>query len=394
MKVAAINSNLNIINNTVLKVTNKNYTNLTFGTQDTFERSKQNTDKQAELFKILENKRKSLAQEASLIDKNLPVIEQIKIRESLISKMDNLESQYEMINKMLSKSDSNHVQEDYEIISEYIKALMNMPPNKGFNRIVGYNNIKNALTNNFIMGKILKSKLSSGNDVIVPDIMVFYGPTGCGKTTFAKALAEESQSNIFPVIDLSEKDNDKAFDEIKKDAIKAQEIYKNNNKQRSIIVVNEAEVLFDDINNPKIHELINFCNDCSERYKCTLFLTTNYPKYITKGIFKNNNIKTLTIGLEAPNREISKGVFVKALNDYQLDKKLTDNEINDIILKLFAHNNERYSSSNIISIVESTKLRNKNPDKNDFYKSLRQVLPSITPDQLEDYENFKEYIDK
>ena len=60
---------------------------------------------------------------------------------------------------------------------------------RGFDRIAGYEKEKNILQKYFING-ILKEK--NGEKVDIPNAVLFFGPTGNGKTTFARAFAAET----------------------------------------------------------------------------------------------------------------------------------------------------------------------------------------------------------
>lgn len=69
---------------------------------------------------------------------------------------------------------------------------------KGFSQIGGYNDIKNKLQILFI-DKLDDEKAGKYLVEPIPNAIMFFGPTGCGKTTFANALAQEADCNIVTI---------------------------------------------------------------------------------------------------------------------------------------------------------------------------------------------------
>ena len=81
---------------------------------------------------------------------------------------------------------------------EIIRRREQLAGKFGLSKLAGYSEEKNILQQIFIdplddekAGKIPNKK--------IPNAILFYGPTGCGKTTFAKALADETMCKFEPL---------------------------------------------------------------------------------------------------------------------------------------------------------------------------------------------------
>lgn len=146
---------------------------------DTFE-------KQESYIKTLENTYENLmARHKKMLEgKNTTQAERIE----LAAQMSRLTSQYAQLNDILNNSSIDNFDKDEKALLNYLLGLQNIGKNRGFNRIVGYNDIKDNLTNDFILKTMAKARTSQKTDV--PNAFLFFGPAGCGKTTFAHALAE------------------------------------------------------------------------------------------------------------------------------------------------------------------------------------------------------------
>lgn len=163
----------------------KNSQNATSFNGDTFERK---TDK----FNSLEEKYGNIKKNLALLkqEKNVPR----KVREGLTMELLKTISEISGFNEILSQSDPKNYDKDYEILLNYYLTTKNLSKERGFNRIAGYNDVKENLNTDFIMKVMGRARTSQETDA--PNAFLLYGPTGCGKTAFATALAEQSLSNV------------------------------------------------------------------------------------------------------------------------------------------------------------------------------------------------------
>lgn len=165
-------------------------------------------------------------------------------------------------------------------------AQASIKAKRGFARIAGYEEEKAGMDKYYI-SKIKREQ--QGEDVDVPGGVLFFGPTGCGKTTFANAFAEQTGCPIEEVeFGGKQEIKDRKFiihlNEIKQ---KAQEQFEKT-RVRTIVLIDEI----DSIINKKssiLKEFNNFLIECSKKFHCTVFATTNNPFRIALDMSKQTN---------------------------------------------------------------------------------------------------------
>ncbi len=298
-----------------------------------------------------------------------------------------LNKDYEALNSILDKTSSINYSQDALIISKFIEQMSRLSKDKGFNKIAGYDDIKNYLYNEFVLKVMAKEKTSQGANV--PNAFLFYGPTGCGKTLFAKALAQQTLSNVISVESSAGNSEEETFDTIIKYAQEAKENYENNDKkQRTIIILNEAEfLLYED--SPVLDKFREFLQNCAKDYKCTMFLTSNYPLDIDKSIL-SNEITPYKLYVREPNRDDAEKIIEKRLETLQ--RKPIDTQ--KLLDKLFENSNEIYSNAQIENIIDNAVLINKEPELNDYIRGIQVfgIIPSIKKDDIERYQEVREQL--
>ena len=186
---------------------------------------------------------------------------------------------------------------DNRIILDYMHRIDNMKQmDYGFERIYGYEKEKEYLRREFGIKKMALAKTSIGEKVDVPNAILFYGVTGVGKSTFAKALAEQMMANIINIqCDIFDDENEQMA-KILQAANKSKEVYETSGekKQRSFLIIDEANELLEN------NKFAQFLKDCSKKYKCTVFMTTNHPFDIPSSVLDSI---PLTVGLEPPDEQ-------------------------------------------------------------------------------------------
>ena len=344
------------------------YTNpLSFG-NDSFKKNDNTFDETAKLRKRYEQINQERMKK--VYDSSL------ESQEELMRENERTLREYKKINEILDKSDKQNYSKDLDIISKFLDAMDNIEKNKGFNRISGYEEIKEKLKEEFILSTIMKDRTSQGADV--PNIVLFYGPSNNGKTTFAQALAEQSLSNIVTVSG----GEDDAMELIKDYAEESLKNYnESTDKKRTIIVVNEAELLANECSFD-IEKFKNFIKDCSSKYKCTLFLTSNTPLFIDNDILAQTNFK---VPVGTADRKTCKEIIVDNFNTLNIKP---EGNIDNLVNAFFVNPEKFYANGDIVNILRSTLQDKPNATISDFIKTLKKY--EKTTISVEDINNFEE----
>lgn len=206
---------------------------------------------------------------------------------------------------------------------------------QGWAKVAGNERTKKLLEENFIQ----KLALEQGNaEVNMPNGVLFYGPRSTGKTLFARAFAEQAKCN-YVEINMLKSDNEKILTDLLQAAEDSKKIYEDNNKKRTIILLDEFDAIanipenqnIDRINKNKeiVANLRSFLSDCAEKYKCTVFMTTNYPKDIDAELLSPKRVpRAMQIYLGPPEKEDVTEIFkfyLKNATDQPIDhSKLAD----------------------------------------------------------------------
>ena len=143
----------------------------------------------------------------------------------------------------------------------------------------------------------------AGMEADVPNSILFYGPIGTGKTTFVRAIANETDCELIEMNPETENFRIEVQDKLEE----ARERYLNEGK-RTIIAINEIEAHLEDIksNYKNIVKMKSWLDNCAKlptdnlqnAYATTFFFTTNHPLEISDEILpREEKIKKL-ISLE------------------------------------------------------------------------------------------------
>lgn len=230
------------------------------------------------------------------------------------------------------------------------EELLKVKKNKGWDKISGYFSEKEALNSGFMQAVGLEKAGNKEIGELIPNGILFFGPTGNGKTTFAKAFAEQSKC----ILEETMPGTSDFMDNLYKIAEKSKETFKKTN-QRTIILMDE----FDSIglkaelggNKALIGQLKAFMATCANKYKCTLFLTTNNPQDIDPILLADERTP-LRVFLDPPNNENASHVFQHYLEGKsKVSKNIDTNRLADELLKPRAEG--AFSNSRIRTIVEN-----------------------------------------
>lgn len=242
-------------------------------------------------------------------------------------------------------------------ILEANKSISQKTKKSGYEKIAGYSDVKQELNNIFI--KPIK-KFNAGKNVELPNLILFYGPQGCGKTLFSNALIDETKCNIIE-LDLC-RDANENIKNLKKAIVDAEINYKKDNIY-SIIKIDELDMLLDDTK--EILADIDL-NTISKNHFCTIVATTNFPKNINKALIPDTGFKSIYIA-PAENSNIQ-DILKLYLNDLENIKEAHINikELANYIQSSASPN--LYSNARIVRILQQIIMKHNSEITTDIIK--------------------------
>ena len=247
--------------------------------------------------------------------------------------------------------------------------------NHAMGRIAGYDGVKSLLDIIYI------TPVKNKEEKIVPNLIMFYGPSGLGKTAMGVAMAEDAGTK-FVSKTLGMGNKRKTLDWIKKRLEEGAQNY-DNTKRFSIIQLNE----FDDFlnNEPELlEEFLQLIDNSAKKYHSTIFLTTNNPLLINEKILKKVDV-TIPIGVASKN-DIYKIV------DYYVNNKEIEGYNLDEIVEEFEKVKPEYIYSNAqIEHIITRMLPKTQCTQDDLKKAIHSEKPRITKEINDEFENQFKY---
>ncbi len=266
-----------------------------------------------------------------------------------------------------------------KIVSKAKEDLINKTKsNHALGRIAGYAGTKALLNTVYI------TPVKNKDENVVPNLLLFYGPSGLGKTAIGSAIAEDAGTK-FKNKTIGMGDAKKIIEWIKKRLEEGEENY-NTNKRFSIIQLNEFDDFLND-NPDLLDEFLELIDNSAKKYHTTIFLTTNNPLLINKKILDKVEL-TIPMGVASKNdiREIVQYyVNNREIDGYNLDE-ITDEFEN-------VKPDYMYSNAQIENIIEK-KLPKNQCSQNDFINTIRSIKPCITKEINEKFENEQKILEK
>lgn len=258
---------------------------------------------------------------------------------------------------------------------------------KGWDKIAGRDDLKTKMAEIFI-DKLRQEK--AGYEVNMPNGILLYGPPGTGKTRFAQAFAEEANCN-FVSIDTLQDDSDILTD-LKAALKQARKVYNSPEtpKKRTIILLDDFNSIAElsdeekaelaakaiDYEDTNVGQLVEYLNDCAEKYKATIFMTTNHPRRIDSEILREKLVPH-QIFLGPPLTMDTAKMFKYHLNGFTADEPINYLELGREVCKaLVSH--QAYSSQGIVNVVEYAKEHSRGSKITE--SALLDAIDHVKPD--------------
>lgn len=317
----------------------------------------------------------------------ITIDEQQKVVDLLKDRIEEIKKGNETQEKLLKTEQALlRAEKKLEIAKEISK---NKKSHIGFDSIAGYDEEKFILTNSFIN---LIEEEKSGEIVDIPNGILFFGPIGNGKTSFAKAFAQSAGCEFDKAKPDKTAHTKKAreetfFKNLLEKAEVAQKHFLTTGK-RTIILADEFD-RYANNNSSITGKLKKFLSDCSEQYHCTVFATTNNPLNIALEVRAEERMP-VKVCIDPPDNINAALVFKHYLSG------LPNINMNEINLEELAKElcsvlpDAAFNNSQIEDICKTCAKNHDKITQNDLLYNIRIAQPSIDKKDLEKYKNEKE----
>lgn len=310
-----------------------------------------------------------------------------------------LKRQLEDAKKATAAEKESAVLEEQKInkLKEEQQILTKREAGKGWNKIAGYENLKNQMEETFI-NKLALEK--AGYEVSMPNGIMLYGQHGTGKTRFAEAFAQQADCN-FVEIDTMQ-DNDDILQDVRSSLKEAKKLYKSSEtpQKRTVILLDDFNAIAQlsekekqelqnnnyDFEDTAVGQLAEYLSDCASKYKTTIFMTTNHPRKIDSELL-NQDLIPYQIFLGPPNAHDAAKILKYHVQDFT-NQEIDYNKLGNEIAKA-VENEEAYSAQGIVNIVEHAKEKAKGAQitETDLMQAIKDVRPDITKKTFNDFLN-------
>jgi len=304
------------------------------------------------------------------------------------------------------KAEMNEITKDIKALmqsSSIFEKIHNKANVKGFGRIAGYQEQINTLLDHFGAPIALER---IGKTADVPGGILFFGPQGNGKTTFAEAFAGQLGCRLIKISpELNAKTN---WNNLEKVAKQAQELFQQDGT-RTVILINEFDNFASNDSKNGLKKVLDaispagvgdinvklkkFIEECSKKYHCTVFATTNFPERISSELLGSGEF--YKAGLPPANIADASAVLRHYAEDFA-EAGINYDELAEQILK--NQPNEAFSNSKIKSVVMDLIKADKNKTRKITQEELRKSIESkgadISKQDLELFNKQLEHVGK
>ena len=262
----------------------------------------------------------------------------------------------------------------------------------GFKDVAGMDELKKFVTEGFI--NVLNNRECAEAYGIVPPSLLLYGPTGCGKSYFAEAIAGEVGVNFMKVVP-----DDIASKWLHGTQEKIGEIFRKAERNSpTVLFFDEFDAMVpqrtngDSHNqNGEVNEFLCMLNNASAK-GIYVIAATNHPESIDKAVLRTGRIDE-KIYVDMPDKAARESLFRLSLSKLPLAEDIDYDKLADLT--------QGYNCSDINYIVKvaSRKMFNESiAEKDKPYKTITQVQleniithksPSVTSKDLREYERIR-----
>ena len=294
-----------------------------------------------------------------------------KLQAALKVQMEEMQKSHKVEMEELSKSIDKASQS-----ADVFAKIRDKSNAKGFGKIAGYQEQVDTLLDHFGTPIALEK---NGQAADVPGGILFFGPQGNGKTTFANAFAGQLDCELVPI--RPEVDNPKKnWKNLNKEIEQAKKRF-TKDRTRTIILINEFDE-FAPTNSRIVGSMKDLMDTLSKDYHCTIFATTNYPERIDKILLRDGRF--YKAGLPPADKANAEAVLKHYATDFA-DKDIKYAELAEEIVKTQpdqAFSNARIRAS-VVQIAEKCKNMGKKLTQTDLLESIKRLGPDIDKSALE-----------
>ena len=264
-------------------------------------------------------------------------------------------------------------------------------------RIAGYEAEKQIIRSLYIEPVAMEK---ADMEAKVPNAIMLYGPIGTGKTTFVKAVADETGAKLIEI-----NPDSRDFTKVIANELNNAKTRYNNEKKRTIIVINEIEELLENTktNKKNIRAMKTWLDNCallpdddiSNASATTFFFTTNHPLDISDEILLREEKIAKSINLEPAAEDNIKAIIEFYIKQYDKDGTILsgqDIDFDKIVKMLNPSDTEgAYGNDKIKKIVELSfadfnhDIDGEKTFEEYLIERINKAKRNILPERLQEY---------
>jgi len=274
------------------------------------------------------------------------------------------------------------------LVYKIVMSIHDKKTPRGFERVAGMYELKKKIYQEVIFPFYNAGKYKKFN-LTLPNGIIFYGPTGCGKTFFVECLAEELNMNFIKVSHA-----DLASPYVHESVAKIAETFE------QAKALSPCIVFFDEIESlvptraelsshatykkEEVDEFLNHLNNAAKN-GILVIGATNHIEMIDPAVQRSGRFD-LKIYISPPDADARAEMFYDALKGMPHEKGLNFDEL--------AMMTENYTSADIVNIVQSTARYaavsdHKHITQKMLERSIREIPSSLDMSELE-YQSYEE----